>query len=85
MFPDNVNATKQSYKAVKRDIKRKDEVLPPYDEIANMHSPLVIQLGVSNAIPDYDPDPYLAQNLSKVGRPDLNEKRPMRNCGQYGL
>lgn len=68
VFPDSVKATKQSYKEAKRQVKRNEEVFPAYNEIANLHSPLVLQLGVSNAIPDYDPDPYLAQSLAQVGK-----------------
>jgi hypothetical protein len=68
VFPDTVKATKNTYKADHRDIQKKKEGFQSYDPIAALHSPLTIRLGLSNAIPDYDPDPYLQKQLEGVGR-----------------
>jgi hypothetical protein len=66
-FPDSTKLTLKTYKHDKREVQKKKEGVQSYDPIANLHSPLAIRLGLSNAIPDYDPDPYVQEQFESVG------------------
>lgn len=67
VFGDSTKATLKTYKNDRREVKKRKEGLQTYDPIANLHNPLTVRLGLSNAIPDYDPDPFLKQQLESVG------------------
>ena len=63
VYPDTKKLTKQAYKQMSKKVQRPREVVEKYDPIAQLHMPFKLQQGVSNFISDYDPDPFVQQQL----------------------
>lgn len=63
---DNVKKTMASYKKCKKPVQREEPGFQSYDSIQNLHGPLKLQAGVSNFIPDYQPDQYVQSALNSI-------------------